>query len=282
MQKLELFDETFDPDRTESYSFAIQVSLNGFSFCVKDESRNIYIGLVEFPFEYPVQFYDDWANRVHDLNLAYPWLKKGFQKISFCYDSPVFTVVPNNFFIAEKAKGMLSTVHPIDENDEIRFTIHGDSFVNIYSIPSLLVSEWTKNQKKTSFFGSADSLINFILIKSNSYKGKRLAIAFYDGYSNIMLLSNGCLVFIGSIPTYTADDTCYHLVNISQKLNIPTNDVSLSVLGYFEHIEQFKTICGKVFGNIVQESTLEQDHFSYLISKYKGKYANLFNQSLCE
>ena len=50
MDVLELIDETFDKDRTETYELSIQVSLNGFSFAVKDTIRNTFIVLISKPF----------------------------------------------------------------------------------------------------------------------------------------------------------------------------------------------------------------------------------------
>ncbi|HCY00898.1 MAG TPA: hypothetical protein DG754_12235, partial [Bacteroidales bacterium] len=53
MQKLEFFDETFDPDRTATYELSIQVSLGGFSLCIKDLTRNLFIGLASCAFNHP-------------------------------------------------------------------------------------------------------------------------------------------------------------------------------------------------------------------------------------
>ena len=48
MYEKELFDETLDINSTSNYEISIQVSLNGFSFCLLDIHRNKFVMLREY------------------------------------------------------------------------------------------------------------------------------------------------------------------------------------------------------------------------------------------
>ena len=48
MPFLELFDETLDINSTENYELSVQVSPDGFPFCLLDTIRNKYVLLRSF------------------------------------------------------------------------------------------------------------------------------------------------------------------------------------------------------------------------------------------
>jgi len=50
MHNISLIDETLDKNLTANYNLSIQVSLDGFSFCIKDLIRNKYIVLKHIDF----------------------------------------------------------------------------------------------------------------------------------------------------------------------------------------------------------------------------------------
>lgn len=282
MQKLELFDETFDPYRIESYQLSVQASLNGFSFCVMDVVRNQYIALVSIPFDFPVNNTEEWPDRLQDVVNAYPWLSGEFKKVLFCYESPANTIVPKAFFEPDEAQQLLKTIHPIDTLDEIWYNDFQNELVSIFSIPSTLITNWLKIQKRTKAYAFAHPALCFHQLSSDSRGCATITLTLSSKFSVVIVSEASKLQHCGSFEAQTSEDIVYHLMNIAQSLKIPTNSTDIKLLGDISPWENLELLIGRFFHSGKQASTLDQNHFSYLLQKYKGKYANLFNLTLCE
>ncbi len=282
MQKLELFDETFDPNRTESYELSIQVSLDGFSFCIKDLTRDFFIGLGTCPFDLSTVSSDDWVQQVSFIANSFKWMSSPFKRVLFCYVSPSFCLTPKEFFSPEQAKNLLLTSNQIDELDEVRFNENHEGMVSIFSVPSTLVTSWLKIQSKSRIIGYCDPPLNFHQINFASESNPVLTISFNSEFAVITVSANQILLHCGSINTFNLDDTLYHIVNICKTLGVDTSKTKVITMGYHSNSETMGRMIERFFGEVSSVSKLQQNHFSYLLNKYKGKFASLFNQTLCE
>ncbi|HNS31343.1 MAG TPA: DUF3822 family protein [Tenuifilaceae bacterium] len=282
MQKLELFDETFDPYRIESYQLSVQVSLNGFSFCVMDVVRNQYIALVAIPFDFPVNNTDEWPSKLQGVVSSYPWLSGDFKKVLFCYESPTNTIVPKEYFEPDKAQLLLKTIHPIDPLDEIWYNDFQNELVSIFNIPSTLITGWLKIQKRTKAYAFAHPALCFHQFSSESRGNATITLTLTPKFSVVIASEPSKLLHCGSFEAQTSEDIVYHLMNIAQALKIPTNSTDIKLLGDISPWEHLELLIGRFFLSGKQASTLNQNHFSYLLQKHRGKYANLFNLTLCE
>ncbi|HOP04358.1 MAG TPA: DUF3822 family protein [Tenuifilaceae bacterium] len=281
MQKLELFDETFDPNRTESYELSIQLSLNGFSFCVNDLVRNCFIALVSNTYSNPVSD-DDWFVPVQNIIESYEWIKNPFKKVIFSYESPIFTLVPKGFHEPEKSNMLLELVHPIPELYELRFNNIDDSATCIYALPSMLVSEWKAIHPKTHFIGFCEPVIAFHKSKNVNPKTNSITLAF-NGKFAVVVISKGIqFQHCTTIDSLNPNDISYYLLNMCNSLDIESTETTVSVTGNHNETELLESLLSQFFKDYSLATNLDQNHFSYLLNRYKGKFANLFNQSLCE
>ncbi|HDP54148.1 MAG TPA: DUF3822 family protein [Bacteroidetes bacterium] len=281
MQKLELFDETFDPDRTEAYELSIQVSLNGFSFCIKDLSRNFFIGLGSRPFEKTTVTPDDWSHQVSAMVNAYTWLTKPFKRVIFSFESEVFTLIPEAVFAPEKAKILLAMAAPLNDLDEVRFNKMPNSIYSVFSIPSLLVTSWLRVQPKSKIVAYCDSALHYHSLNANIHNENSITISFADGFAIAIASKEKQLKQCTSVKVENAEDIAYHAMNISKTLGNSPSTTSIQLVGHFKMHDELQTILNRYFAKVITLSTAEQSHFSYLISKHKKRFANLFNQSLC-
>jgi hypothetical protein len=282
MQKFELFDETFDPFRTESYELSIQVSLNGFSFCVKDLTRNLFIALVNKDFDKPLVFADDWMDRMDWFLNLYEWIKKPFKKVVLCYESPKFTLVPQEYFIPEKAKQILTLSHIIDDLEEIRHHNIGKEISCIFSIPSSLTANLLKTFPNLSVISAGSTPLSFHLLKNSIKHTPQLTIAFYNRFAAVNLSHGDKLLHSGTVKLINSEDTVYHLVNICKQFNISPAETEITQLSCFANQEDFSTLLKRFFKSLKLEDSIKHSHFSYQLSQYKTEYINLFNLSLCE
>ena len=282
MQKFELFDETFDPFRTESYELSIQVSLNGFSFCVKDLTRNLFIALGNKDFEQPVVFVDDWSNRIEWIFNQYEWIRKPFKKIYLCYQSPRFALAPKQYFEPQRAKQILTISHRIEDLEEVRYHSIDKDTICIFSIPSSLTTSFINVHPNVHIVSSGSAPLNFHFSKFKIRPAPQLTIAVVNSFIIINLTKDGQLLHAGSIKQLGSEETTYHLVNICNQLDIAPSEVEVTQLGRLRDQAETWTLLNRFFKSIKLEDSIKHSHFSYQLSQYKAEYANLFNLSLCE
>jgi hypothetical protein len=277
MLKLDLFDESFDINRTESYELSIQLSLNGFSFAITDSIRNCFIALVSDSFDKETFAANDWVEICKSLISQHNVLTKQFKKVAFCFDTPNYTIVPKEFFEPQRAKQFLEMVASIPELDEIRYTSVHSEIVSIFSLPSSLATEWLKFHPQTSFVGPGDHL----LALDCSSKEELIYISCNTINPNLAFIKNGKIIHCGGIYASNADDTAYHTLNICQRIGFNIPETNAYLMGTNETIIQLESILKKYIKSVKTHLPQELHHYTYQLLRYKNAFAYLFNLSLC-
>lgn len=198
MLKLDLFDESFDINRTETYELSIQLALNGFSFVLKDSVRNSFIALHSHPFEKELDINTDWANSVKQIVASHEILAKQFKKVLFNFQNQVFTVAPKEYFTPEQAKSILGLVCSIPEMDEVRYSNTTSDLVSIFTIPTFLVTEWLKIQPKAKFIGTGEPLLALGSIVSKGNYPIAL-VSYTKPFPYVAIFNSGKLLHCNSI-----------------------------------------------------------------------------------
>lgn len=281
MQKFELFDETFDPFRTESYELSIQVSLNGFSFCIKDTTRNQFIALAHKEFEQPVVFAEDWNDRAECIFNGYDWLKKPFKRVVLNFESPRFTITPKEFFEFSKAKQLLTIAHQLSDLEEVNY--HPvENTVCVFSSPTALIASLSRIHKNFKLVSSASAPLSLHLSKSKARSTPLITLSVYNDFCVLILANDKKLLHCGSIKYINHEDTIYHMVNTCKQFGITPADIEITLIGDMIEKDSFISLLNRFFKSAKQENSLKHSHFSYQLSQHKASYANLFNLSLCE
>ena len=282
MEKKDIIDETFDPNRTETYELSIEVSMNGLSYCIKDTVRDLYISLVSYPFERSLSENDDCGDTISQFFAQYDILSKKFKKVHLAFESKLFTLVPNDLFIPEKSKQLFELVHPLPELFEVRYNqIKEINATLIFAIPSSLTAHWKFRQPLTVFIGQATPLIYYSIQNKTKDEPNVFANASDHFYINTISLNNE-LKFCNSFDAHNTVDTIYHIINSCNLNNIDPSKSQITLNGSFEDAELLEKILSNYFKKVTVDSGYEGHHYSYAIVKYKRTYWNLFNLSKCE
>jgi hypothetical protein len=281
MQKLELFDETFDPFRTESYELSIQVSLNGFSFCIKDSTRNMFVALCNDKHEPPITNADDWTFFLTSLAKRHEWIEKPFKKVLFTYASQSFTLVPESFFEPKKAKQTLALTHYVNELDEIWNSKLNNEIISLFSIPTTLIGKWLNIHKNTKVFSPCHPSVSYYS-KTQKPQNKEIILTYFQNFALVVYMNNGAIQHSGTIKLVNAEDTAYHLINICENIGFPPLETKLVALGSSSEKKSSNTFLSNFFKKVETGSSSNHFHYSYQLNPYKEEFANLFNLSLCE
>lgn len=282
MEKKEIFDETFDPNRSESYILSVQVSLNGISFCINDTVRDIYVSYVFYPFPRNLSENDDWGDTVGQFFTQFDLLSRKYKKVLLSFDSPLFTIVPTEFFAPEKAKQLFELVHPLPNLYEVRFNSLAESKSTvIFAIPSSLSAQWRFRQPQTIFIGHASPLITCsCLIKSTKEEPTTLTLFSEQFFINVISKDKE-LLHCNSFAYHDNNDTAYHLINTCKHAGFEPSKSEIAIVGLMD-LEGLEMLLSQYYTKVHRNFNIDNHNYTYSITKYKNLSWNLFNLSLCE
>jgi len=282
MDLLELIDETFDKDRTETYELSIQVSLNGFSFAVKDTIRNTYIALVSQPFSNTNLNHQDWSTVIPEMVSSYSFLSKKFKKVFFEYSGSGFTLVPTNFFEVNKQKELFQLTQSLPEYFELHHTTHtnGESFVQIFSMPYTLSTAWLKVQPKTKFISPLSSLLFYTGISKSD---NLVQVDISSSKIIVLFHSKEKLIAFNSFDYKTENDIVYYTLGFCKSLNINFSSVNIHLTGKLGELQDLQTLLSNYFAHVSADANYNSIHFSYQLLRHRVKFFRLFNSTaICE
>ena len=282
MQPLNLFDETFDQDRTASYILSIQACLDGFYFAIFDTVRNTYIGLIVHPVTEQVYRNDGFVEIFTGLEKEYPWIKCEFKEVWFSFLQSSFTVAPKSFVNETSAKKIFETVHVLEDNRQLQiFNCNNGVEVSIiYDLPTVLANDWLKLQPKTNFIPAVLPLCDSSKIVENeisfnaSIQNETLLFSAFDGEKLLLANSYACKNPI---------DITYYLLSVASALKADVKQVNLFLLGSSEFVSKQHELATafKKYNTIAtyRRAIL----FTYRLLRYRSEFYNLFAQPfVCE
>lgn len=282
MDVLELIDETFDKDRTETYELSIQVSLNGFSFAVKDTIRNTFIVLISKPFLGKVITHDNWYSVIEGIVKDYPFLNQKFKKVFFSYISSPYTILPEAFFDIQRIKDLFELTHPLPEHFELRYSSisNGESMVVLFAMPYTLSSAWLKIQPNTIFLTQSSSLfVGFGKTKYENY----VQVYFEEARMTIVYHQNEKLIAANSFTYMHTNDALYYILSFCNSITDNFASIQINILGESLNNNELVKGLNKLFSHVSIEPIFNSVHFSYRLLRQRNRHYALFNSfAVCE
>ncbi|HCT31503.1 MAG TPA: hypothetical protein DIW31_12440 [Bacteroidales bacterium] len=283
MDKKEIFDETFDPDRSESYILSVQVSYQGIAFSVNDTARGMHIAYVSNPFSNEMSVSDDWSENISLIFSRYEVLKRKYKRVLFSFESNLFTTVPTDLFLAEKVKDLFELVHPLPNLFEIRFNHLKNSKVTVvFAIPYSITSKWLTYQPNTEFIGFSSALIAYSCLLKSAKDVSAVNTLFTNNFFTTSISANDELKHCNSFNFVNINDAAYYMINFCKQTGLDLNRIILSFTGELDDAKGIELILSQYIAKVNNGFNIEGSSYSYAIAAYKKSNWNLFNLLLCE
>lgn len=283
MDKKEIFDETFDPDRSESYILSVQISYQGITFSINDTVRGMHIAYVSSPFSSKLSVSDDWSENVNLLFSKYEVLKRKYKKVLLTFESNLFTTVPTELFLAQRAKELFELVHPLPNLYEIRYNHLKELKATIvFAIPSSITSKWLTFQPNTEFIGFSSALIAYSDMVKSPKDEPTMNVLFADDFFTVSLSNNNELKHCNSFNFININDAAYYIINFCKQAGFDARSISLSFSGDIEDAKGIESILAQYIAKVNNSFGVDGNNYSYAIAGFKKINWNLFNLLLCE
>ncbi|MFW5707512.1 MAG: DUF3822 family protein, partial [Bacteroidota bacterium] len=121
---------------------SIELSPDGFSYCVLDTERCRYTLLESFALEEGVKDFQQISEFLEQFAREKKFLSYFYQRISFSYVSPKVTFVPTELFSYLEKKSFLNfNIYPDDDHDIKTDKLNNLSAYALYPFPKVLLQK---------------------------------------------------------------------------------------------------------------------------------------------
>lgn len=231
-------------------SLSIQLSLDGFSFCVKNAKDNSIENFVELPFDKKLSNPEGLTSKLEELFKTNKFLQKDFSKIEAIHCNSLSVLVPDQYFDETKLNSYLDFNIKTLASDFIAFDdLQQTSAKNVY-IPYVNLNNFLFQH-----FGSFEyKHHSTVLIDKLLSYSKGESFGFYvcinKNLFDIVVVNNNNLQFYNSFEFNTKEDFIYYILFTAEQLKLNTNEFMLSLIGNIEEESELYKIAYQYIRNI--------------------------------
>jgi len=271
-------------DFNKNYILSIQISLDGFSFCIVDDERNKLIALET----YAVQEIDDYEILAKDLGELFnnlDILKRRFNRINVLFEGTKSTLIPFPLFEDAASEHYLKFNHKLEHGEEISFDkLNSLQAYNVFSIPTCikdLIKSKFINYKINHF---SSTLIEGLLIKyKNQDLNNQVFVNIRSNHLDVLIIEGSKLVFFNTFRYKTPEDLAYFLIYVLEQQKLNPENIDLIMLGEIDKNSKYYEILFKYIRNIEFIERNDFFTYSYALDEVPSNfYYNLLNASSCE
>lgn len=278
MENIQCIDETLDLNSTNLYHLSIQVSLDGFSFCILNSVNNKFIVLKHFPFDYKINP-DIIFEKVERIISKEELLNKKYKSVNAIYKSRKYTIIPSELFEIKNAKLYFENNHILSDLDELHyFKLKSIEATTLFAIPNQIANPIVNKFEDCKIYHHIYPLIEEALKASlQNPDNKFIYLNINNSYFDIISVLGGKLLMHNSFKYVTDNDILYYILFIIKQLNWNVSELNLQVIG---NISKNKSIY-KLLSSQFDHTKIIQLDKNYIYSyKLNNINTNEFNNLL--
>ncbi len=283
MQDIYLADETFDINLSSLYSLSIQASLNGFSFCVLDTTRNKYILLKEITFDDVLSVYE-LVIKLEKL-LDDDFFSYQFKSVNISLEFQKSTLVPSSIFLKEKCIELFSLNQDYNDSEKVLYNkLSNIDTYNLFAVHEKLEKLLLEKFPIANIYHHATPFIeNILSFNKNLSKESKVYVNISSKFIDIVAIENSRLKLHNSFKYNNEDDMIYFVMFIYEQLKFNPEVTELVLSGEINIADKYHTKLKRYIRRIRFDSNNDHFNFSYKFNEIpQHKYNNLLNLHKCE
>lgn len=245
------FDKAVDPAASKYYRLSIQLSLDGFSFCIYDTTRNKYTALESYDFQ-DVLNYLGLSLLLQKFIPKLQWLNLDYESVKLVFETSKSTLIPKPLFQAGHVNQYLKFNFNTDESDQLcneYLPLLGAQ--NIWAIPGNIYRILNDFFPGAQIFHHASPLIESLLLQNkNSESGEKVFVNVRKSWLDIVVLDGNRLIFYNTFKYKAKEDFIYFLIYVFEQLNLNPENTDVVLLGEILKVSSVYEITYKYIRNI--------------------------------
>ncbi len=269
----------FSLRHSSEYKLSIQVSLNGFSFCVYDFKRESFLLLKYFPIDVDNNL-EYFIKELEGIIKKEELFSHKFKQVNLIYSTPNSTIIPEE--LSKKTEGLkdfLGFQHAIDEFDELHQVILSQNNISVlFSIPSAITNLFVNIFGEVNFTNQYTLLLNLaqeILEKENI--SEFCLINKNEVFFDIIIFKDKKLELCNSFNYITQNDLVYYSISALKNLGLAETDIPVYYSGILREKGQDTQMLNKFIQVFIKNEPyqIKPNYNIELFDKYPPYYFTL-------
>ncbi len=234
-QKKKVRTRSIDPNNLYETHLSIQLSLDGFSFCIVDKSYDLVQKVAYREFEETAGSPEDLLSKVRGVFDQEKLLQHQFGSVNVTHVNELSSLVPRSLFDKNRLKDYIRYSSMTYDNDYIVYDeIEGQELVNVY-IPYVNVNNFLLDR-----FGSFEySHFSSVLVSNllNTYKFSEhphLFVHLERSRMYVVGISESKLQLYNSFGYRTKEDFVYYILFVAEQLGMDPESFELILSGWID------------------------------------------------
>lgn len=279
MHERELFDETLDINSTNNYEISIQVSLNGFSFCLLDLLRNRFVMLRDYKLNgRPGEI----SSQVMEILNNDEFLGRQYRRYRVIFSFMQTTMVPAALYDPALKNEYFTLNYTLDEGHVVsnNHIEEPDSFL-LFDVRKELLDLLVTAFPEASLSHQVRPLLHGAFTRARSVRERFIQINIEDTYFNLVVIEERKLRFFNTFRFRNSSDILYYLMHTFEQLGIK-GDEPVWVSGNIEINDDLHISLSKYVKTIKFAEPSGSFSLSYIFDTIGiHRYINLFNIASC-
>lgn len=220
---MDFVDKSFNSTECIKYRLSIQISLNGFSFCIFDTETQKHVMLKSYPYSASITDYNSFAKEVGSLLNNIPVSNIPVKCLFITHKN---TLIPDEIFSEKKIRSFMSFLFPLEELDEIHYNYIPS--VKGYCgciIPSPVAAEIGVRFHGVKFYSQAYLSVQQTLSKAEATK---LRVIFCPNFIDISVVKDNVLILNNSFEISDIKDAVYFISALINKFELKDSPIYLA------------------------------------------------------
>ncbi len=260
-EKIQINNNSKDLNNLNESHLSIQLSLDGFSFCVINKTLNEVTALYTYAFPNSSPTPEKHLDNVVEVFNKEKLLQRRYHTVNITHVNELSTLVPKAFFVPEEIKSYIKFSSKVYKNDYIvHDPLVNHDMMNVY-IPFVNINNFLLEK-----FGAFEyKHFSTVLVENlmNTYKFSErphMFVHICDEHFEIVIIANSKLLLYNSFKYQTKEDFIYFVLFTAEQLKL--------------NPEKFELIFS---GNIDKESDLYKIAYTYVrninLIEIRSKYS---------
>ena len=227
----ELFDETFEIEKTNDYNLSIQVSLGGFSFSVINPKNNQLLVLKQKPVK--ISSYKFLTRRLTEWMETENILQNSFQQTRLIVCTEHYFLIPEHLYLENYKQTLFQTLlncEPTLKTEENQLENTGARL--LFGLPSQLETVFGEINSGFSMVHPVTLLAENAPKTQNNY---RLVLFLEHTFAYILIFNPHKLLHSNRFQINHPNDLIYFLLNLLDKLQIKQSQLDLFAAGAIDN-----------------------------------------------
>lgn len=276
------YDEALIKELSEQYELSIQLTPDGFFFCLFNPELNKYLSIESVKFN-GINSDLDYTESFEEAVRTHEWLSLSYKSINILFENPTSTLIPDSLYSKNDTELYAGFNFQLPES-HICLSDHIKSIDAhlIYHISDKLINKIQELFPEYKLISTSTKLIEALLINyKNMGSGKRMFVNVKKAYIDIAIIEDNQVLFFNTFNYQSIEDFIYYIIFVIEQLNINPEFIDLTFSGVIDKKSKLFETAYTYIRNINFQKLPTRHNYSYIFNDVPPHYYfNLLNRGL--